>query len=266
MRVVLAARSKEDLAAVERNIRENGGEAVSIVCDVANEADIKRAIDFSIDNYGKLDFVFSNAGWEGLCNVEFHKTASEDVTKLFNINVLAAIHLIKYAVPVFQRNGGGTFAFNSSLAGALGADIGRNPTGLHLYAVTKAALNQLVRMMAFYEKDNIRTFGILPAVFSTAMVDHIVKGEGCKAMSIASESAFAGFNPRFKGQAGNPAHVAALVLSLIDGTTQYKSGDCIVIDNDVTWNAHEFYARLCLPYEPTEPGNAKDVLGRPLTA
>jgi NAD(P)-dependent dehydrogenase (short-subunit alcohol dehydrogenase family) len=56
--------------------------------------------------------------------------------------------------------------------------------GLHLYCVTKAALNELTMMMAYYEKDNIKSYGICPAVFQTEMVNQIVKGDGCKALQI----------------------------------------------------------------------------------
>jgi hypothetical protein len=67
-------------------------------------------------------------------------------------------------------------------------------------------------------------------------------------------------NPKYK-KAGDPAHIGELVLSLFNGSTKYKSGDCIVIDHDVTWHVHEFYTRMCLPYNPAEPENARTILG-----
>lgn len=149
---------------------------------------------------------------------------------------------------------------NSSITSVSGADAGRLPVA-HLYYVTKAALNSLVFMMAWYEKFNIRTYGICPAVFGTKMVDDLVSAESTKGFGFTNPHDVAAIcNPRYK-KAGDPAHIGELVLSLFNGATKYKSGECIVIDHDVTWNIHEFYCRMCLPYNPAEPDNARNLLG-----
>jgi NAD(P)-dependent dehydrogenase (short-subunit alcohol dehydrogenase family) len=261
VRVVLAARSEKELSKLALEIEQAGGSAASVLCDVSKEEDVKKAVEFAESKYGRLDFIFSNAGWEGPMNTFIHEMKGEDISKMFDVNVLASIFLIKYAVPVLRKNGGGVFVFNSSLGAVCGADAGRLPTGLALYSVTKAALDHLVRMMASYEKENIKGYSVLPAVFSTAMIDGILKGDGPQGMLITTQDAFANFNPKYKGKAGDPRHVGELVLSLFDGSTKYQSSDSILIDHDVTWNAHEFYKVLCLPGLPQEQPNARNLLG-----
>jgi NAD(P)-dependent dehydrogenase (short-subunit alcohol dehydrogenase family) len=261
IKVVLAARSVQDLSRVTSEIEQDGGHAASVACDVSKEQDIQHAVEFALEKYGRLDFVFSNAGWEGPAVTQIHEMKSEDISKIFDVNVLASVYLIKYAVPALRMNGGGVFVFNSSMGSVCGADVGRIPTGLALYGVTKAALNHLVRMMAGYERENIKAYAVLPSVFATAMVDQIVKGDGPQSMQVTTADAFANFNPKYKGKAGDPKYVGELVLSLFDGSTKYQSSDSILIDHDTTWNAHEFYKVVCLPGLPQAQENARNILG-----
>jgi hypothetical protein len=53
---------------------------------------------------------------------------------------------------------------------------------------------------------------------------------------------------------------------LVNGTTLYKSGENILIDHYITWNAHEFYTRFDLPYNLSVPPNARNIRGEILPA
>jgi hypothetical protein len=52
----------------------------------------------------------------------------------------------------------------------------------------------------------------------------------------------------------------------LDGTSLYKSGENILIDNNVTWNLHEFYSRIALPMNVNAPENARNIRGELLPA
>jgi NAD(P)-dependent dehydrogenase (short-subunit alcohol dehydrogenase family) len=92
--VVLAARSAKEMIKIAEEIRQDGGEATYVVCDAAKEEDLKNAVDFAAVTYGRLDVVFSNAGWEGSCMNDFHATPSDEIVKLFNVNLMASFYLL----------------------------------------------------------------------------------------------------------------------------------------------------------------------------
>ena len=62
--VVLADLSELDNQETVRIIRDLGGQSVAITCDVRKTEDVQRAVNATIDTFGRLDFAFKNAGFE----------------------------------------------------------------------------------------------------------------------------------------------------------------------------------------------------------
>ncbi len=77
MKVVCAARSKEQGQAVADDIRMKGGEAIFVQTDCSDPAAIKRLVDAAADHYGCLDGVVSNAGI-GMGGTPLHESEIED--------------------------------------------------------------------------------------------------------------------------------------------------------------------------------------------
>ncbi len=51
---------------LEREITGSSGEAVFVLCDVAQSEDVKRAVDTAKERFGRLDIVYANAGINGV--------------------------------------------------------------------------------------------------------------------------------------------------------------------------------------------------------
>jgi NAD(P)-dependent dehydrogenase (short-subunit alcohol dehydrogenase family) len=66
-KVVLTGRREKEGAQVVAEIKKLGGEGAFIRADVANDADVKQMVDFTVHNFGQLDIAFNNAGveWKG---------------------------------------------------------------------------------------------------------------------------------------------------------------------------------------------------------
>ncbi|MHA2370765.1 MAG: SDR family oxidoreductase, partial [Candidatus Hodarchaeales archaeon] len=62
MKVVLAARNKENLQAVAEQIRSDGGEALVCVTDVTKEEEVRNLIETTVEHYGTIDVLVNNAG------------------------------------------------------------------------------------------------------------------------------------------------------------------------------------------------------------
>lgn len=60
--LALAARSTAELEAVAQEIRDNGGRAIAVTCDVTVEADRKALIDAALAEFGRVDILVNNAG------------------------------------------------------------------------------------------------------------------------------------------------------------------------------------------------------------
>src|SRR3954452_19502589 len=59
-RVLLAARTEDQLKAVTDDIRTHGGEADFVLCDLADPAGVRAAVDRVVSVYGRLDVAFNN--------------------------------------------------------------------------------------------------------------------------------------------------------------------------------------------------------------
>ena len=79
-------------------IKEQGGIATFVPCDVTNDAQVQALVDTTIDTYGKLDIAFNNAGIE----IEQSKLADGDESvydKIMDVNVKGVWRCMKYQIP-----------------------------------------------------------------------------------------------------------------------------------------------------------------------
>jgi len=116
-RVAVTGRREDKLAIVAERIREKGGEALAIACDVTDRASIDAAVAKTVEAFGGLDVCVANAGF-GIAG-SFDKCTTDDYRRQFNTNVFGVIDTAYAALPhLAERNG--RFAVVSSAAGRLG--------------------------------------------------------------------------------------------------------------------------------------------------
>lgn len=131
--VVLVARRKDRLLAVQQQIEEKGGSADIRECDLADR-DARQGLTASILAEGKpIDILINNAGfgWYGY----FHKMAWSDAARMLAVNVEAAAHLTRLILPEMLREKRGHVINISSIAGGLPNQ------GIAVYAASKAFLD-----------------------------------------------------------------------------------------------------------------------------
>src|SRR5437868_4903663 len=61
-KLVLAARSADDITRVADQITAMGGEALAVVTDVTDEESVKRMVQAALDRFGRIDVLVNNAG------------------------------------------------------------------------------------------------------------------------------------------------------------------------------------------------------------
>lgn len=114
--------------------------------DVRDQGSITAAIGATTERFGRLDVVVNNAGM-GLFSV-FEATPQELIEELFDTNVFGPMRLVRSALPVFHRQGGGRIVNVTSSGGTV-------PTPFQAgYAASKGALHNFSESLS-YELDGL---------------------------------------------------------------------------------------------------------------
>jgi short-subunit dehydrogenase len=145
-----------DVAALNRVAADISG--VVIPGDLREPGCARRTVEAAIHGLGGLDVLVSNAGigWAG----QFSAMSESDIDSLLDVNLRAAAHLARAAIPHLNP-GAGRLVFVGSIAGLVGAP------GEAWYSATKAGLGSL----AYALRDEMRPAGIAVSLVSPGVVD-----------------------------------------------------------------------------------------------
>lgn len=208
---------------VVQTITENGGTALAVETNVAEETAVQQLIDQTITAYGKLDVLVNNAGimdgMEGVADI-----SDERWERVFSINTTAVMRAMRLAVPLFQKQGQGVILNNISIGGLNGARAGA------AYTASKHAVVGLTKNTAYlYAKEGIRCNGIAPGAVETNIGQSMTNinefGMGRTMLGM-------GLNPR----TAKPEEIAQLALFLVSEDSSFVNGAIVVADGG--WSAY----------------------------
>lgn len=125
--------------AVADAIVAEGGEAIAAPCDVAQEAQLQRALDSAIDRWGRLEILVNNAGFQHVAHIE--NFATEKFELLIRVMLVAPFMAIKHVFPGMKRRGWGRVINVASINGLVGfaGKAGYNSAKHGLLGLTKVA-------------------------------------------------------------------------------------------------------------------------------
>jgi NAD(P)-dependent dehydrogenase (short-subunit alcohol dehydrogenase family) len=223
VRVVLVSRDEAELRAVESAIRQAGGEALVVVCDVSSPQEVEAGVRQTVDRWRRLDMVFANAGINGTW-APIDKITPEEWDLVMDINLKGTYLTIHYAVPHLRKQGGSIVI----TASVNGTRMFSN-AGASAYATSKAGQVALAKMLALeLSQDKIRVNVICPGWITTNIEENTDKSK------LGTEAKLAeypeGTVPLTKGQPGSPDQVAELVRFLFSDAASHISGTEIWID------------------------------------
>ena len=145
--IVVAGGRMADAVATE--VQNEGGQSIAIPLDVTVPAQVRAAVDTTVETFGRLDILFNNAGILGRSKL-FEVTA-EDFNRVMAVNVTGCLLCAQAAAKVMRKQRiRGRIINNSSIYAE------ESHEGVLSYCVSKAALNRLTRSLAL----ELRPYGI----------------------------------------------------------------------------------------------------------
>ena len=156
-KVMISGRSEEKGQMLSDELGKNSQYLLS---DVTKEEDIENSIKETVNQFGKLDILFNNAG--GPVGAGIEKVTQKDIDYGVHLLLASVILGTKFAIEPMRKNGGGCIINNSSIAGI------RYRQGDPLYAALKAGVTHYTRMSGVeLGPDNIRVNSISPGAIAT---------------------------------------------------------------------------------------------------
>ena len=210
-RLVVNSRSSVEAG---RALAAELGDAVYVQGDVADEGACGALVDAALERWGRLDVVVNNAGFTRVIPHHDLDAADDEVwRRIFDVNVLGTWHMTRAAVPALRQAGDGAVVNITSLAGL-------RPTGSSIpYAVSKAAINHLTRLLANVLGPDIRVNAVAPGLIDTPWT---ADWEAVRSHVTASAPL---------RRSGRPEDVAEACLGLI--RSGYATGQVLAVDGGV---------------------------------
>lgn len=164
-KVVLGARSEDQMRRIVDEITAAGGDAAFEVIDVTRREDAAALVARAIERYGRLDVFIANAGAMPIGPMD--DLAVDDWELMVDVNVKGVLWGIAAALPVFREQGSGHF-----LAVAFTAARKITPN-MAVYEGTKAAVVAICDGLRQELADALRVTTLLPGYTATNFADHI---------------------------------------------------------------------------------------------
>ena len=222
-RVGVLGRTESNLQEAVAEIRQQGGEALSLVADISQPDQMQRAYGQLGDAWGRVDVVFANAGINGVW-APLEDLEPDEWDKTLSINLKGTFLTVKYAVPFLKRQGGSVIVTSS----VNGTRIFSN-TGATAYSCSKAAQVAFTKMVALeLAKHRIRVNVICPGAIETQI------SENTQMRNVEREKEPVEFPkgniPLTRGKPGTAEQVAQLALFLASDRSSHVTGTEMWID------------------------------------
>jgi len=199
-------------------VKNNGGEIIGCIANVAVEAEVKEAVEKGYSHFKKLDIVYNNAGvlWRDR-DKSVLETNEEIWDKVLAINLKGPYFVCKYCIPKLIKNEGGAIVNVGSISALVGFERAQDA-----YTSSKGALISFTKSLAVqYAKYNIRANIIHPGMIATPLQAEEMKNPEWV------ESVKAGIPlKRF----GEPRDISYAALYLASDEASFVTGAEIVVD------------------------------------
>jgi short-subunit dehydrogenase len=165
-KVILSARSENDLRDAVCQIRQKGGEAVYVEADVSSLEDVDRIAERALSEFGRIDSWINNAGISIFGKLT--EVPMEEKRRLFEVNFWGIVYGCRAAVKAMSKSGGAIINVGSTLSDRAIPIQG-------MYSATKHAVKaytDVLRMELEADKVPISVSLVKPGSINTPFTEH----------------------------------------------------------------------------------------------
>ena len=208
---------------VAQNLRKTGARAVAVQADVSVAVDCERMVDTTITEFGRIDFLFANAGIHSFGTVL--TTPVEMWDDIINVDLRGAFLTSRSCLPQMISGGGGVIVITSSDCAV------RTSTEAAAYTAAKHGVIGLMRSIAVdFGRDGIRANAVVPGVTDTPGL-HSWYSVGARTFESGVAKA-AELSPL--GRVGQAREVAEVVTFLCSDRASFITGATIPVEGGMT--------------------------------
>ncbi len=217
--VILGARRSVELEVLVETIERRNGRALCLAGDVKDEGYAEALVDLAVNEFGRLDGAFNNAGIVGEMG-SVSDMSFGNWNNVISVNLTSAFLAAKAQIPAMKKQGHGSIVFTSSFVGFSNGGM----PGMGAYAASKAGLVGLVQSLASdHAAEGIRVNALLPGGTVTAS-----GGEGNPAVL----EFVAGLHPMKR--MASAEEIAQAALFLLSDRASFMTGSPMVVDGGMS--------------------------------
>jgi NAD(P)-dependent dehydrogenase (short-subunit alcohol dehydrogenase family) len=221
-RVAITGRDEARGQAVAAEIAAAGGQAIFLRSDVRFAEDCRRAVEATLERFGRLDILFNNAGLFYPHTVIDCTEEEWDLT--VDVGLKGTFLMSKYALPHLIAQGGGVIVNNASGWGLVGGDAAA------AYCAAKGGVVLLTKAMAIdHARQGVRVNCVCPGDVDTPMLPADAQARGMKWEDYLASAA-----NRPMGRIGRPEEIARAVLFLASDDSSFMTGAALAVDGGGT--------------------------------
>lgn len=216
-KVVVSDISLSDCEKVVKEIKDDGGEAIAVECDVTKKEEIEEMTRKTVDKFGKVDILVNNAGIAQF--KPFLEMTEEEWDRTLDINLKGYFLCAQACAKEMAKQKSGVIVNIASVAmGQQGVGF---PNIVH-YCASKGGIVGMTEALAVeLAPYNIRVNAISPGMIETPMIDSVKQDPKMMEAMLARVPMH---------RVGQPEEVSNLVLFLASDQSSYMTGSTVVID------------------------------------
>ena len=218
-KVVISSRKVEACEPVAQNIRQHGGEASVIACNISRKHEVEALIAGTLQSHGRIDILVCNAAVNPVYG-PLGELTDEAFDKVMGSNVKSNLWLCNLVIPAMAERGDGAVVIVSSIAGLRGTGV------LGAYGISKAADFALARNLAVeWGPQNVRVNCVAPGLVKTDFARALWENPELLARRTATTPL---------RRIGKPEEIGPIVAFLASPAARFITGQVIVADGGVT--------------------------------